>query len=54
MKALTWFKPYVKTGHFPFRLSPENESGIPEIEILYFNSRNSRNSILVGNFLIGY
>ena len=30
------------SGHFPSRLSPENETGIPEFEILYFNSRNSR------------
>ena len=41
------------TGHFPSRLSPENETGIPEFEIWYFYSRNSRNSELLRNFLLG-
>ena len=34
-----------KTGHFPSHLSPKNETGIPEFEILYFNSRNSLSSL---------
>ena len=42
--------PLFWTGHFPFCLSPENEMGIPEFEIFYFNSRNS---VLLGNFLVG-
>ena len=46
--------PPLGTGHFPFRLSRENETGIPELEILYLNSRNSRNSVLDRKFPVGY
>ena len=39
-----------KTGHFPSYLNPENETGTPKFEILYFSSQNS---VLPGNFLLG-
>ena len=42
------------TGHFPSRLSPKNETGIPKFEIMYFNSRHSQNSVLLWNLLVGY
>ena len=41
------------TGHFPSRLSPENETGIPEFEISGKFGKNFRNSVLDGNFLLG-
>ena len=49
----SYYRPF-KTGYFPSRLSPENETETPEFEILYLNSQNSQNSVLLRNFLIGY
>ena len=42
------------TGHFPSRLSPKNEMGIPEFEISGKIGKNSRNSVLDWKFPVGY
>ena len=42
------------TGHFPSRLSPENETGIPEFESPGKFGKNSQNSVLDGKFPVGY
>ena len=42
------------TGQLPSRLSPENETGIPEFEISGKFGKNSRNSVLDGKFPVGY
>ena len=44
----------IRTGQFPSRLSPENETGIPKFEISGKFGKNSQNSVLDGKFPVGY
>ena len=42
------------TGQLLSRLSPKNETGIPEFEISGKFGKNSQNSVLDGKFPVGY
>ena len=46
--------PPIGTGQFPSRLSPKNETGIPEFEISGKLKKKSQNLVLDAKFPVGY